>query len=303
MRLKLTLLSIAALLSACQTVQDQSIPLGREFIQNANQFSVKRPTWRLSDAVYQQALQSPRESYEISGAKTGWGKSEQSHLWFSESGISLQGLEIKDKFLRFLFLDLLDMRQKSSRRYLLKNENDFAFTVNASRSDMVQVRCRTLSMNDQIETTYKMDGNKTQRNTEATRLNSYLGCDIQKAEKHWYLTVDTLRNEIPIIKLQVDGQQLDKSLQFTMVKDSSYLVNGEWRTLPSHFQQFSGLTIERDSQTISALSFDGQQPKVWIGEPLAAEEKTVLLAMSYSLMMYDWLDSNWRSTQPGKFIN
>ena len=235
--------------------------------------------------------------------KTGWGKSEQSHLWFSESGISLQGLEIKDKFLRFLFLDLLDMRQKSSRRYLLKNENDFAFTVNASRSDMVQVRCRTLSMNDQIETTYKMDGNKTQRNTEATRLNSYLGCDIQKAEKHWYLTVDTLRNEIPIIKLQVDGQQLGESLQFTMIKDSSYLVNGQWRTLPSHFQQFSGLTIERDSQTIGAMSFDGQQPKVWIGEPLAAEEKTVLLAMSYSLMMYDWLDSSWRSAQPGKFIN
>lgn len=301
MRLKLTLLSIAVLLSACQTVQEQSIPLGREFIQSANQFSVKRPTWRLSDSVYQQTLQSPRESYEISGTKTGWGKSEQSNLWFSESGISLQGLEISDKFLRFLFLDLL--RQKSLRRYLLKNENNFAFIVNASRNDMVQVRCRMLSMNDQLETTYKMDGNKTQRNTDATRLTSYLGCDLQKAEKHWYLTVDTLRNQSPIMKLLVDGQRLDKSLQFTMLKSSSYLLNGEWRTLPNNFQHFSGLTIERDSQTVGALSFDGQQPKVWIGEPLAAEEKALMVAMSYSLMMYDWIDSNWRLAQPGKVIN
>ncbi|MFA9275271.1 MAG: hypothetical protein ACEQSE_10395 [Candidatus Aquirickettsiella gammari] len=278
-------------------MQDQSIPLNREFIQSANQFNVKRPTWRLSDSVYQQTLQSPRDHYEITGTKTGWGKSEQSNLWFSESGISLQGVEIKDKFLRFLFLDLLEMRQKSSRRYLLKSENDFAFSVNTSSDDMAQVRCRMLSMNDNLETVYKMDRDKTQRDTKATRLTNYLSCDIQKADKHWYVIVDTPSNETPRIKLIEDGQQASKVLQFTWIKDSSYLLNGEWRTLPINFQKFSGLKIERENQTISALSFDGQHPKIWIGTQLVAEEKTILVAMSYSLMIYDWIDSSWRSAQ------
>jgi hypothetical protein len=114
MRLKLTLLSAFLFLSACQSVQDQSIPLHQEFKQNADQFNVKRPTWRLSDTVYQQKLQGRRETFDINGTETGWGKSEKSQHWFSESGVSIEGLEIRDKFLRIVFLDLLGMRKKAA---------------------------------------------------------------------------------------------------------------------------------------------------------------------------------------------
>lgn len=296
MRLKLTLISAVFLLSACQTVQDQSIPLNHAFQQQADQFNVKRPTWRLSDTVYQQKLQGPRDTFEITGTETGWGKSEKSQHWFSDSGFSVNGIEIRDKFLRILFLDLLGMREKRSHGYLLKSESDFAFTVNAKQSDMVQVRCRRLSINDQLETTYQMGGSKTQVREATIRLDSYLGCDLQRGNDHWFLTVDTLRNDTPTIRMQSQGQKMDESFEFEPIKDNSYLVNGEWRTMSFNFQQFSGLQFQRGNQTMGAMSFDGNNPKIWIGRQVQAENKSLVLAMSYSLMMYDWLDNGWRST-------
>lgn len=295
MRLTLTIISAIFVLSACQTVQDQSIPLNKEFKQHADQFTVKRPTWRLSDTVYQQKLQGHRETFDITGTETGWGKSEKSQHWFSESGISMSGIEIKDKFLRILFLDLLGMREKSSHGYLLKNENDFAFTVNANRSDMVQVRCRRLSINDQLETTYQVGADKTQRREKTTRLDSYLGCDLQRGSKNWFLTVDTNRNDTPTVRIRGDGQKVEDTFQFEPIKDSSYLVNGEWRTMPNNFLQFSGLQFQLGNQTMGAVSFEGSNPKIWISEQIPSENKSVMLAIGYSLMMYDWLDSGWRA--------
>ena len=296
MRLKLTFISAVFLLSACQTVQDQSIPLNHEFKQHADQFNVKRPTWRLSDTVYQQKLQGPRDTFEITGTETGWGKSEKSQHWFSQSGFSINGIEIRDKFLRILFLDLLGMREKSRHGYLLKSENDFAFTVNANQSDMVQVRCRRLSIDDQLETTYKMGGNKTRVREATIRLDSYLGCDLQRGGKNWFLSVDTLRNDTPTVSIRGEEQKVEDTFQFELIKDNSYLVNGEWRTVSFNFQHFSGLQFQRGNQTVGAMSFDGNNPKIWIGKQVPSENKSLMLAMSYSLMMYDWLDSGWRST-------
>jgi hypothetical protein len=295
MRLKLSFIAVALLISACQTVQDQSIPLNEEFKQSADQFTVKRPTWRLSDTVYQQRLQGQKDNYEISGTETGWGKSERSQLWFSESGGYIDGLGIGDKFLRVLFLDLFDMRKKSSRSYLLKSEKDFAFTVNANQSDMVKVRCRLLSMSGHQEVSYQLSGNRSNSTEKTTRFNNFLGCDLQRGNNNWFLTVDTVHNETPLVSLRGGALKIENPLQFTPIKESSYLVNGEWRTVTMNIQKFSGLQFELDKQIIGAISFDGQNPKIWMDEQTPSEQKSLMVAMSYSLLMYDWLDNGWRS--------
>lgn len=296
MRLHLAILSTTLLLGACQTVQDQSIPISQDFSQTSTQFNIKRPTWRLSDSVYQQQLQSQRDNYVINGTETGWGKSERSQLWFSESGGLLDGFEFKDKFLRILFLDLLDMRRKTQSRYALQTENDFAFTVNANQIDATKVKCRLLSMSDQLETVYKMGDNKTRKNENTSRLSSYLGCDLQQGNQHWYFAVNTMQKDSPLIKLQLSEHKMEEQIAFKLIRESSYLVNGQWRTMPNNFQQFSGLQIQWGMQDVGAVSFEGQSPKIWIGKNIPEERKALVIAMSYSVMMYDWLDSGWRSS-------
>jgi hypothetical protein len=141
-----------------------------------------------------------------------------------------------------------------------------------------------------------MGGNKTQLQEKTIRLGSYLGCDLQRGSNNWFLTVDTLRNDTPTVRMRGQGQKFEDTFQFEPIKDSSYLVNGEWRTLPNSFQQFSGLRFQLGNQTMGAMSFDGANPKIWVSEQTPSEDRSLMLAMSYSLMMYDWLDSGWRST-------
>ncbi|MBC3875512.1 hypothetical protein [Undibacterium flavidum] len=312
MQLKNALICVAVLLSGCQTVQNQSIPLHKNFLDNADQLEIKRPTWRLRDSVYQQHL----PGYEIHSTETAWAKTDRTQLWFSESGGLLEGFEIKDKFLRLLFLDLLDLRRQTRHRYLFHSEQDFAFALTPNNADKVQVRCRRVAIEDHLDIV-RFSGNQRSSTTELRqRLNSYLACELQQNDKQWRLTVNATDLEsasTPKIELQeqIQGQiqrQVSDQIQeqmpttanetrFELIKQSSYLVNGEWRTMTFGPQQFSGLQIQYKNQTVAATSLDGATPKIWLNKDLPTTQKSLLLAINYSLMMYDWLDSGWRKGQ------
>ncbi|MFZ6816842.1 hypothetical protein [Undibacterium sp. Ji22W] len=293
MRLKNIVIFFAICLGGCQSVQNQSIPLHKDFLNTAERLEIKRPNWRLSDSVYQQHLQG----YEIHSTETAWAKTDKTELWFSESGGLLDGFEIKDKFLRLLFLDLLDMRRQTRHRYLFHSEQDFGFVINSDKQAEMRVRCRRVALADHLDVV-RFSGNQRSSTTEfRQRLNSYLACELQQNNRQWRLTVNTASNAdgaTPQIQLQEQDLQTSNDIRFELVKESSYLVNGEWRTMTFGPQQFSGLQVQQRNQTIAATSFDGATPKIWLNGDLPATQKTLMLGINYSLMMYDWLDSGWR---------
>jgi hypothetical protein len=295
MRLKIILIFSAVLLGACQTVQNQSIPLHKNFLENAELLEVKRPTWRLNDAVYRQHL----PGYEIHSTETTWAKGDRTELWFSQSGGLLDGIEIKDKFLRLLFLDLLDMRKQTRHHYLYNSEQDFGFAVNTEKEAEIHVRCRRVALTDHLDIVRFSRNQRSSKTEYRQRLNSYLACELQQNALQWRLTVNTGSTEDaapPHIELQEQNSQTPSDMHFELVKESSFLVNGEWRTMTFGPQQFTGLQMYQKNQTLAATSFDGATPKIWLNKNLPATQKSLLLAINYSLMMYDWLDNGWRKS-------
>lgn len=297
--------AVMTTLAGCQTVQRQSIPLPTMFLAQAEQIDIKRPTWRLNDTIYQQHL----PGYEIHSTKTSWAKSERSELWFSSSGGLLDGIDIKDKFLNLLFLDLLDLRKKTQQHYRFHSEQDFGFVLAPEKETAINVRCRRVALEDHQDIQRVLDNQRISKTEIHQRLASYLACEMQQGKAHWRLTVNSIpsansaTSDLPQIQLlaqkepeeHTQPQQVSQDLQFGYIKESSFLVDGAWRTMRFGSQQFSGLQIDQHQRAISALSFDGTTPSVWLKKDLPPKQKSLLLATAYSLMMYDWLDAEWRS--------
>lgn len=286
------------LLSACQTVQDQSIPLAKDFTSKSALVELKRPTWQYKDAHFHQTA----AGYEINGADIGFGHLERSELWFKTTGFSGNEIQISDKFLRFIFRELIDFREKTTRQLAFKGERDFAFNTHATNDNSIapiNTRCRLLYLDDVLQIERPRENEKYTR-TSIERINSrrysFLRCELTQGTQTWHLSLDASAKQQPLVKLQLaDGALVNSSFQFENVTDSQFLVNGEWRELPLRFKTLSGLKIFDQQVQTGAMSFDGNSPKVWLLADQDKNRSSLLLASSYALMLHDWLDQEWRS--------
>jgi hypothetical protein len=308
-------LPVVFLLNACQSVQDQSIPLDSNFFQQALMLEIKRPSWRLTDKVYHQQY----GNFAVVGADVGAARFERNQLWIRESGAAINGIGIEDRLLRFIFLDVLDLGAKTERQFQLRGERDFAFTANIDSKHATTSRCRLLTLDEHLLVD-RISANAAavlpSRSSHQQRQITYLGCEITQGEMVWQLMMHVDGKNMPRLRLTKTPTSLEsgqtQTYAFNQLTDSLYLVDHQWRQVPN-MKAFgpimSGITILSSTQNgghpdqIAALSFDGDTPKIWLNKQLAPERQVFMAAVSYSLLMSDWLDDAWRSSMGKSDVN
>lgn len=280
--LVLTLCS-ALLLTACQNVQDSRIPLDSDFEKSSDRYELKRPVWRLTDQAYQQQL----GLFAITSTQVSWQNSTTSNAGLADAGITSQ--QQSQGLLNIILDDLTDNRSDFVRQLEETGKRDFSFDLSFTGQVLVQSQCRILYSNAVTEFRDAAQSAEVV-STEQQREHSYLGCSLATATKNWQLVVETKNNAPARLHLRTDRQ----SFQINAVTDRLELINNQWVPGPSWTKQITGVIISADQLQQAALAFEGQVPRLWVNQKITDADQALMIAVSYSLFMYDWLDSEWR---------
>lgn len=278
-------LMLGAALMACQSVQDQTIPLSTEFAQNSSFYEVNKPSWRIKSSAYRQQF----GPFTVTGADVSWKTSTKSNLWFYNSGL-LDDQELADNWLKFMLSDILNRRGRAVDYYKVLQHQDFAFAVAHPNLPPVQAMCRLMALDETVEIT-RLNHSSTSQHEQRGRKHSYLGCLFAQGEESWQFVADSRKGESHYFQLTAADLKLD----VRPVNDKLLLVNQQYMPMPEWIKQMAGVALYQQNRQISALSFDGNKPKIWLHSHLTPTEQAQLLALNYSLLMYDWLDEDWRS--------
>lgn len=272
------------LLTACQNVQDSKIRLDPEFEKNSDRYELKRPVWQLTDKAYQQQL----GPFSITSTQVSWQHSTTSSPGLVKSEIPGQQQQSKG-LLNFILDDLTDNQSDLVKQLEESGKRDFAFDLNFAGQVLVHSQCRIMYVNAVTEF---RDAEHSEEvvSTEQQREHSYLGCSLSTTSQNWQLVVETKNNAQARIQLRTDKQ----SLQINVVTDRLELINNQWIPGPSWSRQITGVVISADQLQQAALAFEGKVPRLWINQQATDAEQALMIAASYSIVMYDWLDRDWR---------
>lgn len=282
-RFVFTLISFV-LLTACQNVQDSKIRLDPGFEKNSDRYELKRPVWQLTDKAYQQQL----GPFSITSTQVSWQNSTTSSPGLVKSEIPGQQQQ-SNGLLNFILDDLTDNQSDFVKQLEESGKRDFAFDLNFAGQVLVHSQCRIMYLNAVTEF---RDAEHSEEvvSTEQQREHSYLGCSLSTTSQNWQLVVETKNNAQARIELRTDKQ----SFQINAVTDRLELINNQWIPGPSWSRQITGVVISTDPLQQAALAFDGKVPRLWINQQATDAEQALMIAASYSILMYDWLDKEWR---------
>lgn len=278
-----TLISFV-LLTACQNVQDSRIRLDSDFEKNSDRYELKRPVWQLTDKAYQQQL----GPFSITSTRVSWQHSTTSSPGLVKSEIPDQQQQ-SNGLLDFILDDLSDNQSDFVKQLEESGKRDFAFDLNFAGQVLVHSQCRIMYLNAVTEF---RDAEHSEEvvSTEQQREHSYLGCSLSTTSQNWQLVVETKNNAQARIQLRTDKH----SFQINAVTDRLELINDQWIPGPSWSRQITGVVISADQLQQAALAFDGKVPRLWINQQATDAEQALMIAASYSMLMYDWLDKEWR---------
>lgn len=271
------------LLTACQTTQDSRIRLDPEFEKRSTRYELKRPVWQLTDKAYQQQL----GLFSISSAQVSWQHSTTTNAGLVRADLSAQQQQ-SDWLLNIILHDLTANHSDLVKQLEESGKRDFAFAVNFAGQMLVQSQCRILFSNAVTEFRDSTDSEQVV-SSDQRREHSYLGCSLNTASENWQLVVETKPDAAARMLLRSDQQ----SFEISAVTDRLELVNNQWIPGPSWNNQISGVVIHAKQLQRAAVAFDGKVPRLWVLQGTDAEQ-ALLIAAGYSILMYDWLDNEWR---------
>lgn len=287
-------------LAGCQSVQDQRIPLAPSFAAGADVIQVKKPVLQFKDHHFEQTT----SLYRVQGMAIGNGQSEITERLSLNSGLSGTHLQTSNRFTRFVWNELLGIQARANRKFKLMSQRDYHFHVepilqNSEPNSSIKVDCQLLHLDQVYESEREVLNKKGQEtkftDTQRSRVQSFLRCELSQNEKFWQLSVDIDENQLPQIQLgRPISESADDFFAVESEQKTQYLVGGQWRDSSIPFPLVSGLHVYKKDAQVAALSFEGQTPKIWISKTNLHETKTLLFAASYAILMYDWLDKEWR---------
>lgn len=287
-------------LGGCQSVQDQRIPLVPSFAAGADVIQIKKPVMQFKDHHFEQTT----SLYRVQGMAIGNGQSEITERLSLNSGLSGTHLQTSNRFTRFVWNELLGIQARANRKFKLMSQRDYHFHVepilqSSEPNSSIKVDCQLLHLDQVYESEREVLNKKGQEtkftDTQRSRVQSFLRCELSQNEKFWQLSVDIDENQLPQIQLgRPISESADDFFAVESEQKTQYLVGGQWRDSSIPFPLVSGLHVYKKDAQVAALSFEGQTPKIWISKTNLHETKTLLFAASYAILMYDWLDKEWR---------
>ncbi|QBY05130.1 hypothetical protein E2K93_12385 [Thalassotalea sp. HSM 43] len=272
------------LVSGCANVIDITIPLTAEMQNQSQLYHFKTPTWRVPDSVYNTQLS---DIYAISNAqvssrehKDGESKITPLHEDIDEAQVNL----------------VLSMLNGDSAYFIKKQqvmtEQTFSFALSKFQQAQIDVTCDILSKDVNAQHLDKNGDALDRETTSEQRLSTTLSCLINQQDKQWQLTLNHGAKQ----ELQVALKSEQQAFNVSGVDERIALVQGqqgiEKHSFPDFVQPYAGLNVFKDQQQLASISLVGD-PKIWLKDDLTEDAKQVLLAASYGLTMYTWLDTEW----------
>lgn len=271
----LILLSLM-LLTSCTSVIDRTIPLSDEFQTSADLIVVKTPLWRFPDSVYDIKV----GEYQTVKADTSF-RTTHKELVDTSWGLGLLTYLLDDELFYL------------SEEYKIEAYQRFSFSLQQAEQDVSSANCEIFSQNSAKEQHIEKASSSYQPSTKEHRLKTFLICGITIKGQNWQLTLNsnaqnnttvTLKNETDLFKVE----SLSNIITLTQGENGI-----EKTSSPPWLPDSSGLEFYRGDLQVAAYSFVGD-PKIWVRNDIPLSDKEVLFTASYSLTLFNWLDSKWR---------
>ena len=274
----LVIASASAAVAGCQSVTDQAIVLDPVFSRAASEYRLQKPTWTIKDDAYHQTF----GSFQINNLDLS-GKSMRQQQIDSDFVLGDAG----DLAFQFLFHDVVNLNPQWVNTYNVTGEQDFEFNVQMATQSGVHSNCKMLYQGQAEETTDNgVNSYNWQRNTE---LMSFLGCVVTQNGEISELIVERKNGLAPKFKLHRGKTQL----RIEPVETALFQTNERWTPTPMLGGHVFGYNFFIDNQQVAAVTVDSQFPKIWILNDQAPAQQQWLVAVAYSIMMFNWQD-DWQ---------
>ncbi len=261
----------------CQMVTDQAIVLDPAFSREATEFRLQKPTWTIKDAAYHQSF----GGFQINELDLS-GKSMRQQQMGSDFVLGDAG----DFMFQFLFNDVISLDPQWVNTYNVTGEQDYEFNVQMQATSAVHSNCKMLYQGQAEETVgNEVTGYNRLLNTE---LMSFLGCVVTQNGEISELIVERKNGLAPKFKLHRGKTQL----RIEPVETALYQTNERWTPTPMPMPggQVFGYNFFIDNQQVAAVTIDSQFPKIWILNKQTPAQQQWLVAVAYSIMMFNWQD-------------
>ena len=270
---------ILSVLTSCSSTIDQTIPLSNEFETNSKVITLETPSWRIPDSIYNKDL----DEYSTVNAKTSWRSSDK----------KLVDRKKDTSFINYILFD--DNLSFITEEFEVDDTQIFSFDLVKKGLLISTSKCEIFSQSLTKETVAKdiEYSTKKSNSSHSNRLKSYLVCAITHNKKLWEFTLTSYSDKQINVQMKSDNvsyQIKGVSKVISLVKDGNKV---EKRNSPPWRSLKSGLEYFHNQKQVAALSFVGK-PKIWLKDDLSTESKELLLSVNYSLIMFNWLDSDWR---------
>lgn len=276
----LVLVICSGLIGGCQMVTDQAMVLDPTFSRAATEFRLQKPTWTIKDDAYHQSF----GGFQINELDLS-GKSLRQQQTSSDFVLGDAG----DLAFQFLFHDVVNLDPQWVNTYNVTGEQDFEFNVQMPAQSVVHSNCKMLYQGQAEETTDNdVNSYNWQRNTE---LMSFLGCVVTQNGEISELIVERKNGLAPKFKLHRGKTQL----RIDPVETALFQTNERWTPTPMLDGHVFGYNFFIDNQQVAAVTIDSQFPKIWILNEQTPAQQQWLVAVAYSIMMFNWQDDWQRS--------
>ncbi|MFK8030630.1 MAG: hypothetical protein AB8G18_10345 [Gammaproteobacteria bacterium] len=279
-------LCLLPVLLSCSSLQNGSaqgptIPLSKTFEASAEAIKFNKPQGFLPFKKHNQQL----SNYVVSEAhrRTRTEKTELTDV--REKRNSLLKELIFDSDPLFLV-----------EEYEISGSTKFGFSLGDKVATKWRSECEAFTKDNaslKVTNQERNTGVIRSRRSFSDRLETFLACSIISDNENWQLIIKPDENGTMNFAL-TSGE---KSYAVRATTDLYELVEGkngpERRSLPPWVSGTSGVEIFSSNEQLSALPFVGE-PIMWVKENLPPNKKELLLAVNYSLSMFDWFDDNWR---------
>ena len=253
----ISMLFAIIILNACMSIMDNNLILSNHFKKHTEEILIETPIFTLFDTSYNQKL----GEYHV----------ENTYVSSINTKKELHNTDIQTNVLKHIIL-----KEKATyikEEYKNTTQQNFSFSLMKKNSFQVHSECKRISYSYMSK-----DSKSTFRLIQSQKNKTILTCTIYGNNLNASLFVEAYKYE---------------PLEFTaQILNHSYDVEGI--SIKKHqFTQYAGLKFSENKKDIAAISF-GETRKIWLEKSLSKKEKVLLLAVNYSLFMFDWLDNSWR---------
>ncbi len=269
---------LCVLLSGCQTLDDVRVDLPQSFERQANAIRLETPTWRVPSSVYDLAL----GEYQVDDADVSWTSIDS----------ELIDMQYHENLLGFLlFGDDLTVLKKTFQE---SRHQRFRFTLKHQQQQITTSRCDIYSLgtSDEVISRYE-EGTTPAVNSLEDRARTWLYCNIDDGQTQWALSLQAVPDR-PVSAALVSNAQV---YEITGLNGASASYQGDESDknvrLPPWASRQSGLGFYQGQDMFAAVSLMDNS-YIWTLRGISEQHQALLLTASYSLVMFNWLDEDWR---------